>query len=314
MKKTSTLVSIGELSKKTGVAVRTIRYYSNEALLPPSSLSPAGYRLYSDQDQARLETIKALRAFDFDLGQIRALLEGEQSPKAAFLLRAEAIELQLKQLQRARSVLRQLADQSEEQCLVQLTRLQTLSQLEALERKVFLSRKLRQALQEIPIDKNWLESILEAAFGNFPEEMSTEQWQALTELVTMVDSEDFAQAMAQQAKPFWQKASHFEPQSWQEAIQGLLNQGLPVVEAKLPPNSMPAQALVDSFCELWAAAMNREVDQDLKRELLAQQQAQDPRGQRLWQLVAIIRSQPESPHQRVFDYIYRCLEDQLGKA
>ena len=39
-----TLYSIGDLARRTGLSVRTIRFYSDRGLLPPTSRSPAGYR------------------------------------------------------------------------------------------------------------------------------------------------------------------------------------------------------------------------------------------------------------------------------
>jgi hypothetical protein len=49
-----TLYSIGDLARRTGLSVRTIRFYSDRGLLPPTSRSPAGYRRYDLDAQARL--------------------------------------------------------------------------------------------------------------------------------------------------------------------------------------------------------------------------------------------------------------------
>lgn len=40
------LYSIGDLSRRSGLAVRTIRFYSDAGLVPESGRSAAGYRLY----------------------------------------------------------------------------------------------------------------------------------------------------------------------------------------------------------------------------------------------------------------------------
>ncbi|WP_240801818.1 MerR family DNA-binding transcriptional regulator [Streptomyces sp. A1136] len=39
------LYSIGELSRRTGLTVKTIRFYSDKGIVPPTDRSPAGYRL-----------------------------------------------------------------------------------------------------------------------------------------------------------------------------------------------------------------------------------------------------------------------------
>jgi DNA-binding transcriptional MerR regulator len=52
---------IGELSRRTGLSVKTIRYYSDEGLVTPSDRTEAGYRIYSDADLVRLDVIRTLR-------------------------------------------------------------------------------------------------------------------------------------------------------------------------------------------------------------------------------------------------------------
>ena len=42
---TSMAFTIGELAKRTGLPVTTIRFYSDEGLLPPIDRTNAGYRL-----------------------------------------------------------------------------------------------------------------------------------------------------------------------------------------------------------------------------------------------------------------------------
>ena len=40
--------TVSEISKQTGVSVRTLHYYDAIGLLPPASVTEAGYRLYDD--------------------------------------------------------------------------------------------------------------------------------------------------------------------------------------------------------------------------------------------------------------------------
>ncbi len=51
------MLKIGELAKKTGLTVRTLRHYDAMGLLAPSCRSEAGYRLYSGDDVERLTPI-----------------------------------------------------------------------------------------------------------------------------------------------------------------------------------------------------------------------------------------------------------------
>src|SRR5262245_31174168 len=75
----TTMMSIGALAKASGVPVKTIRYYSDEGLLPPRRLTASRYRLYSPEDRARLDMIRTLRAQNVDLATIRSLLQGKKT-------------------------------------------------------------------------------------------------------------------------------------------------------------------------------------------------------------------------------------------
>ena len=66
--------AIGELSRKTGVHIETIRYYEREGILPTPMRSPAGRRIYSDEDVRRLNFIHKCRGLGFSLKEINSLL------------------------------------------------------------------------------------------------------------------------------------------------------------------------------------------------------------------------------------------------
>ena len=53
--------SIGRLAALTGLPVKTIRFYSDAGLLPPSGRTEAGHRRYTATDVARLQLVRTLR-------------------------------------------------------------------------------------------------------------------------------------------------------------------------------------------------------------------------------------------------------------
>lgn len=67
------LYTTGEFARKANVSVRTIRYYDKQGLLKPSSINESGYRLYSDEDFARLQKILTLKYLGFSLEEIRSI-------------------------------------------------------------------------------------------------------------------------------------------------------------------------------------------------------------------------------------------------
>ncbi len=68
--------SIDQVAAQTGLTKRTLRYYEEMGLLPPTGRTEGNYRRYSDEDIHRLEHIKKLRdLLGFSLADIRDMLE-----------------------------------------------------------------------------------------------------------------------------------------------------------------------------------------------------------------------------------------------
>ena len=67
-------MTIGELSRLSGVTIRTLRHYDRIGLLPPNEVTPSGYRLYDEASLERLHTILLLRETGLPLESIRRLL------------------------------------------------------------------------------------------------------------------------------------------------------------------------------------------------------------------------------------------------
>lgn len=74
------LIKIGELAKRTGATVETIRYYEKQGLLPEPSRSVGNYRLYRDAHIERLQFILHCRTLDMALEEVRVLLKYWDEP------------------------------------------------------------------------------------------------------------------------------------------------------------------------------------------------------------------------------------------
>ena len=88
------LYTIEQVASRTGLTKRTLRYYEEVGLLPPTGRTEGNYRRYSEADIARLERIKNLRdLLGFSLTDIREILEAEDERgqiKAAYRHEMEA--------------------------------------------------------------------------------------------------------------------------------------------------------------------------------------------------------------------------------
>ena len=68
------LMQIGQVAERTGLSLRTIRWYEEEGLVGPTTRTGGGFRLYSEHDVARLEVIKQMKPLGFSLEEMRQLL------------------------------------------------------------------------------------------------------------------------------------------------------------------------------------------------------------------------------------------------
>ena len=71
---TNHAIQIGELSRRTGCNIETIRYYEKTGLLPDPPRTDAGYRVYSAAHATRLRFILRARELGFSMEDIRGLM------------------------------------------------------------------------------------------------------------------------------------------------------------------------------------------------------------------------------------------------
>jgi DNA-binding transcriptional MerR regulator len=123
--------TIEQVATRTGLTKRTLRYYEEVGLLPPTERTEGNYRQYSEADIQRIEHIKRLRELlGFSLNDIREMLEAEDERgqiKEAYLHETE-VEAKLAQLERSDELIH--------------------NQLRLIEQKINGLEQLRQPLME----------------------------------------------------------------------------------------------------------------------------------------------------------------------
>jgi len=91
-------MQIGDVAEHTGLSLRTIRYYEEAGLVVPSTRTVGGFRLYTTEDDERLQLIKRMKPLGFTLEEMRDLLRvldllADESVEAT----REALQLQVNQ-------------------------------------------------------------------------------------------------------------------------------------------------------------------------------------------------------------------------
>ena len=98
------MITVHEVSKLTGVSIRTLHHYDKLGLLKPVAVTEAGYRLYDESSLIRLQSILLFRELQFPLKDIGAILD---SPTFD---RNRALDQQIKLLELKREHLENLID------------------------------------------------------------------------------------------------------------------------------------------------------------------------------------------------------------
>ena len=86
------MMTVHQVSELTGVTVRALQYYDRIGLLPPTSCTEAGYRLYDETALERLQQILLFRELEFPLKEIKAIVDTPEFD------REEALEQQIELL------------------------------------------------------------------------------------------------------------------------------------------------------------------------------------------------------------------------
>lgn len=282
--------TIGALARRSGVPVKTIRFYAEEGLLPPARVTDAGYRLFREEDLVRLATIRTLRAAGFDLATIRRLLAGELDATRVARLQVDALRAQERQARRQRRLLEralasgQLAHYPE--------RLHALGLLSAKEREAFLADHLSAGIAGIPADPGWRERFIDGAVRDLPEELTDEQLDAWTELAAMVADPTFAEAMQRTGRPFWSAVAAngaYDAATFQAAQQQITDGAKAAIRRGEGPGSPSARELVARWLALTAETLGRPNDDELAQWVADRVREHDPRLARYWELLAVLK-------------------------
>jgi DNA-binding transcriptional MerR regulator len=280
-------LAIGELSRRTGVPVKTLRFYSDEGLLPPAERSRSGYRLYGPEAVLRIDLIRTLREAGLGLDSIEKVLRRETSLADAIRLRLAAVEAHVASLQRVaaalRAALRSEPDEDDVRRLCAVTRLSN------EERRAVIQSFYDRVSEGIPIDEQWKRQMVEASAPKLPDNPTPEQLDAWIELAELVADPTFVESLRANAKEVWGK---FDMAQMRRASDAVMADAKAALARSVPPESFEARAIVDRYGEGLAAAKGAPFGDETRRQLRTRFEVHDPRAERYWNLIAIMKGAP----------------------
>ncbi|MGA4878725.1 MerR family transcriptional regulator [Streptomyces lydicamycinicus] len=283
----TTLYSIGELSRRTGLSVRTIRFYSDSGVVAPTTRSPAGYRLYDLDALLRLELLRTLRELGMNLATIQRVLDRELSVAEVAAAHADAIDVQIRVLQLRKSVLRAVARRGASPEETKL--MHRLTQLSGEERRRLIDDFVEGTFGTVDADAAAV-AMVRAATPDLPGDPSSEQVAAWVELAELVGDEDFRARMRRTAR--WQAAGRrldIESGAGEELMELTRRKVAAAMESGIDPLSDRAAPVIDDLIHRFAEVFARTPDREF-RDWMARQfeEAHDPQVDRYWRLVWIV--------------------------
>jgi DNA-binding transcriptional MerR regulator len=286
------LLTIGRLSRRTGLPVRTIRYWSDIGAVPPATRTASGYRLYDATSVARLELVRTLRELGLGLEEVRRVLAKETTVAQVAATHVAALDAQIRTLRLRRAVLATVAKRRSS--TEEMTLMNNLARLSAQQRKQIIDDFVDEVFRGLDPDPG-LQAHLRQATPQLPEDPTPEQVDAWVELAELVQDPDFRRSIRTMAEYGAQARAAggllaYGTQGTQtvDFVRRVVEHAGAARERGVAPESAQGAAVLD---RILAGTPN-----DQRRpELLAQLEAGiDARAERYWQLVGVINGWP--PH------------------
>jgi DNA-binding transcriptional MerR regulator len=283
--------SIGRLAALTGLPVKTIRFYSDTGLLPPSGRTEAGHRRYTATDVARLRLVRTLRELDVGLDTVGQLLAGRRELGELLAAHVSALEARDRAIHRQLAVARAAAASP---TAATLRRVHALSRLEAAERGRLLDRFWDTVTEGLP-GGDAVDRLRAAGTPELPTDPTPEQLDAWLELAELVTDEDFQRTT--RANAVWGAqvvGGGLDPDAWSRTVGGSLAAAAELRAGGVEPGDPRAAAAVAPMARGLAELSGRRDGPAFRRWLVEQLDAHtDPRAERYWRLVGIVEGRPD---------------------
>ena len=310
------LLTIGELARSSGVPIRTIRHYSDLGLLPPARVTSARYRLYDQMALSDLETIRLFRSLEFSLDAIAAIVGRSRPVRESLQLQLDAVESALRRLRRTRAVLaRALEVESDDELRAVVGRLQSIAALDAAERGAIMRAAMESHLRGSSVDERWRAQLWDAAFKGLPDELSDSQWQALFELMDLVHDKRFGAHLAAVGKRYWRHGRKAPSDRAKRELTDLIAVAARAHDDREDSSTPRARRLVLRYLRWSARESGRSATPAYARWLLREAARHDPREERFWELVGIVRGWPPGPsvQTRAFRWLLSAMARQYDR-
>ncbi|MGW3493824.1 MerR family transcriptional regulator [Streptomyces sp. NPDC001020] len=286
-----TLYSIGELARRTGLTVKTIRFYSDRGIVTPTDRSPAGYRRYDADAVARLDLVRTLRELGLDLPTIRKVVDRELSLREVASAHAEALAVQIRVLRMRYAVLTSVAERGSTPEETEL--MHQLAQHSEDERRRLIGDFLETVFGDLDTTPGFA-GVMRTMTPELPDDPEAEQVQAWMELAELSLDPDFRAHVRRMVEDQAAEQSHGDTQAPHRDIAATAHDLVaPALSTHIDPASPQADPIVAALTAHYAHLLGHPDDIDLRRRLATRlENINDPRRERYFQLLAVVNGWP----------------------
>ncbi|MFJ7073504.1 MerR family transcriptional regulator [Streptomyces sp. NPDC098781] len=286
-----TLFSIGELAQRTGLTVKTIRFYSDRGIVAPADRTHAGYRRYAPESIPRLALVRTLRELGLGLEVIRRVVDQELTLSEVAAEHASALDAQISILRLRRAVLRAAS-----------RREPTPKEMELMHQLATLSEAERRHMMD-----DFLDTVFDGPHGGshyaaarrsmtpeLPDNPTDEQVRAWVELAELSLDPDFRASVRRLTEDHTAGLPDDTPTPPRPDMFAIARDLVgPAMASGTSPDSPQAASVVAVLTARCALAHGRPDDPELHRWLLHRlEAASDPRRDHYLQLLALINGWP----------------------
>ncbi|MFJ9379127.1 MerR family transcriptional regulator [Streptomyces sp. NPDC101455] len=303
-----TLYPIGELARRTGLTVTTVRFYSDRGIVAPTDRSPAGYRLYGIDAVARLDLVRTLRELGLDLSTIRKVVDRELSLPEVAAAHADALAVRIRVLRLRHAVLTAVAERGSTPEETEL--MHRLAQLSEDERRRLIGDFLDAAFGGLGAAVPAFAGVMRSMTPELPDNPEAEQVQAWVELAELSLDPDFRASVRRMAEDQTAEQARGETTVPTRDIAAVVrDQAGPALTVGIDPASPRADPFVAAFTAHYAQLLGCPDGIELRHRLATRlERVNDPRRERYLQLLAVVNgwTAPESLAP-VFDWSVQAL-------
>jgi DNA-binding transcriptional MerR regulator len=286
------LYTIGRLARRTGVPVRTIRFWSDIGLVTPAGRSAGGYRLYDAEAVARLDLVRTLRELGLGLEIVQAVLGRRRTLTEVADVHVRALDAEIRTLRLRRAVLRAVARRGS--TTEETTLMHKLARLSARERQQIIDDFVDRTFTGV--DGGGIAQAMRQLPAELPDDPTAEQVDAWVELAELVGDDGFQRRVREMAL-----GSSAEP-AGAMGPESVLEHAGAAVAAGVAPGSPAGREILDRVVPPSMPAAERA---SLRERL---EKYTDARVERYWQLLGVINGRaPFPPAVPAFTWVVEAL-------